>query len=95
MTVEVTKLEARKETVEATLDGKVIVRAMRVDAESTGYLEHFAPNSRPPDQHWMIYLPGAHSIVGHEIPALHHFGSDMHPLIIEGLAKLIAKAATA
>src|SRR5258708_7729688 len=78
--VEVTVLEARNETIEATLDGELIVRAMRVDTES-GYVESFGPSDpRSLNEHWMIYLPGAHSIVRHEIPVLHYFGESVNPI---------------
>lgn len=98
MTVEVTELEARRETVEATLDGKLIVRAMRVDNESYGYTERFVDGRRGTEleQHWMIYLHGAVSVVGHEIPALHYFGDGSGAnLIVGALADVIAKAAAA
>jgi hypothetical protein len=88
VTVEVTELEARNESVEAHLNGRLIVRASRVDNESYGYTERFVDGRRGTElqQHWMIYLPDVIA------PVLHYFGTGA-PAVVNGLADVIAKAA--
>jgi hypothetical protein len=89
MTIEIKTLESRKETIEATIGGEVVVRAVRWDEPSRSYSEHFAPPEAD-HPHWIIDFPRIASMVGHEIHEIHVFNDPR--IDVEAFAKLIAKA---